>query len=692
MGLRRRRGLSRAAPSGQALVILLLIGANRTNRVDAVVPTASLRVSSGETAYAAPAWFGPQPLDQEDAIYMPLRVPSGEFDGCKDVSVDDQPTAGFALLVERGHCFFDVKALAAQTAGARGIVVMNSLRGIYQEKDAATNKYDYECSNGEGWVENLVSPLWSPDNTDEACWSNSACESGVCVVTNETDPNLGHKVCCAWDMYITMYGSDDVIADKVAIPTVYVTMADGKMLQYAGEVDVQLFSRPRSYINLSSFLLWALGVATVCWASVRSADDLRRRRKTGVDPDESTAVNSDHHSEESPYLELGVRHTLAFVVFASVMLLLLFFFNLSFAATLLFCLSGTTATATVIVLPALRRLRSALAGPGLLCRADADSGTVDCACFGVLSWLEIVSTLASLALAVWWLIVRNTASYAWVIQDIFGVCLCTTFLATIRIPSIKVATFLLCLAFLYDIFWVFISPQLFGESVMVKVATGGEITKDPTFCEKYPTESGCQARLDTKMNLPMLLELPRLWDYTGGYAMLGLGDIVIPGLLLSFAHRYDVSAGLRFAKGYFVFMVAGYAVGLLMANMAVYVMGMGQPALLYLVPCTLGLFAFLAHSDGTLRNMWEGPASMNVEHLGYDGLLSEESTVGTKEGIGGLRGEHRYLGRVRGGSSSPLSTSGKRSELRGWGADTHFSRSTGGMGSSSGGWQGKGLA
>lgn len=58
----------------------------------------------------------------------------------------------------------------------------------------------------------------------------------------------------------------------------------------------------------------------------------------------------------------------------------------------------------------------------------------------------------------------------------------------------QVATFLLCLAFLYDIFWVFISPQLFGESVMVKVATGGEITQDPSFCEKYPTTSGCQVR------------------------------------------------------------------------------------------------------------------------------------------------------------------------------------------------------
>lgn len=56
------------------------------------------------------------------------------------------------------------------------------------------------------------------------------------------------------------------------------------------------------------------------------------------------------------------------------------------------------------------------------------------------------------------------------------------------------ATFLLCLAFLYDIFWVFLSPELFGESVMVKVATGGEITQDPTYCEKYPTSSGCQVR------------------------------------------------------------------------------------------------------------------------------------------------------------------------------------------------------
>lgn len=63
-----------------------------------------------------------------------------------------------------------------------------------KDKSAAEDETDYECDNGVGWVENLASPVWSPENTDEACWSNSACDSGVCLVTNVTDATLGHKV------------------------------------------------------------------------------------------------------------------------------------------------------------------------------------------------------------------------------------------------------------------------------------------------------------------------------------------------------------------------------------------------------------------------------------------------------------------------------------------------------------------
>jgi Signal peptide peptidase len=37
---------------------------------------------------------------------------------------------------------------------------------------------------------------------------------------------------------------------------------------------------------------------------------------------------------------------------------------------------------------------------------------------------------------------------------------------------------------------------------------------------------------------------------------------------------------------------------------------MGQPALLYLVPCTLGLLSFVSYADGTLRELWRGPPSL----------------------------------------------------------------------------------
>lgn len=36
--------------------------------------------------------------------------------------------------------------------------------------------------------------------------------------------------------------------------------------------------------------------------------------------------------------------------------------------------------------------------------------------------------------------------------------------------TIQVATVLLCCAFCYDIFWVFVSPKIFGDSVMVAVS------------------------------------------------------------------------------------------------------------------------------------------------------------------------------------------------------------------------------
>ena len=41
-------------------------------------------------------------------------------------------------------------------------------------------------------------------------------------------------------MYITMYSSAVETANKITIPSVYVTMKDGEALKAAGEVDVEV--------------------------------------------------------------------------------------------------------------------------------------------------------------------------------------------------------------------------------------------------------------------------------------------------------------------------------------------------------------------------------------------------------------------------------------------------------------------
>ena len=194
-------------------------------------------------------------------------------------------------------------------------------------------------------------------------------------------------------------------------------------------------------------------------------------------------------------------------------------------------------------------------------------------------------------------------------QNVMGACICIMFLSTIQVNSIKIASILLIAAFFYDIFFVFVTPLLTkgGKSIMVDVATsGGPPKADPAWCEKYPDDPDCFGGDP----MPMLFTIPRFFDYAGGSSLLGLGDIVLPGLLISFACRYDEAKAFiglqsgganrgvrsditcRENGGYFLPLVISYAIGLAMANTAVYVMQMGQPALLYLVPCCFGTISF----------------------------------------------------------------------------------------------------
>jgi len=192
-----------------------------------------------------------------------------------------------------------------------------------------------------------------------------------------------------------------------------------------------------------------------------------------------------------------------------------------------------------------------------------------------------------------WFFLRKTA-YAWPFQNIIGICFLCFFQRSIHLPNIKLAASLLSMMFCFDIFWVFVSPMFFAQSVMVAVAMGGG--------------SGEVA--------PMLLRIPAFTDPLGSDRMLGYGDIAIPGLLVSMLLRFDILHGKTWRKGYFVPAVIGYAVGLCCALVGLYLMQMGQPALLYLVPGTLGTTSVLACKRRELKALWSWDGSAGESLLG----------------------------------------------------------------------------
>lgn len=101
---------------------------------------------------------------------------------------------------------------------------------------------------------------------------------------------------------------------------------------------------------------------------------------------------------------------------------------------------------------------------------------------------------------------------------------------------------------------------------------------------------GGVAKEAPKLSLPGKLVFPSIHN-TGHFSMLGLGDIVMPGLLLCFVLRYDAykkSQGLSGSRlTYFHCSLLGYFLGLLTATVSSEVFKAAQPALLYLVPFTL---------------------------------------------------------------------------------------------------------
>jgi signal peptide peptidase-like 2B len=177
----------------------------------------------------------------------------------------------------------------------------------------------------------------------------------------------------------------------------------------------------------------------------------------------------------------------------------------------------------------------------------------------------------------------------------------------------------------------------------------------------YHTWAACVLDLQV---LPMLLLVPRLIQGPPGsgrgMSMLGYGDVVVPGLLIMLLRRFEVAVGRGSgAASYTLWAVCAYVVGVLLTNAALlYDFGgsQGQPALLYLVPTTLGATAALAAARGDLRALWRGEVVDVKDHVS-----GEEDDAPDRSQRGVLLGDSMDLGaaqeHMHGGPSPPRQAS-----------------------------------
>lgn len=91
---------------------------------------------------------------------------------------------------------------------------------------------------------------------------------------------------------------------------------------------------------------------------------------------------------------------------------------------------------------------------------------------------------------------------------------------------------------------------------------------------------------------------------------LAQGDVALPGLLVAMLARWDAASapGRSPLRGYAAPVAAAYAGGLALTYAALHWSwfgGGGQPALLYLVPSTLGTTLALAAARGELAALWD---------------------------------------------------------------------------------------
>ncbi|KAK4056739.1 hypothetical protein OIO90_002291 [Microbotryomycetes sp. JL221] len=188
----------------------------------------------------------------------------------------------------------------------------------------------------------------------------------------------------------------------------------------------------------------------------------------------------------------------------------------------------------------------------------------------------------------------------WIIANWMALTFAFNAIGLMKLDSFMTGSVLLGLLFFYDIWYVhwFVRARIqieIGFDVMVSVAT--------------------------KLDAPIKITFPKDLIQFKGFSLLGLGDIVLPGIFVALAMRFDYHQALsrsieqkqipikplinKFKKPYFWTVLIAYILGLTMTIVVMHTFKAAQPALLYLSPACITSVFICALFRGELKNLLE---------------------------------------------------------------------------------------
>ncbi|XP_047219503.1 signal peptide peptidase-like 2A isoform X2 [Girardinichthys multiradiatus] len=361
---------------------------------------------------------------------------------------------------------------------------------------------------------------------------------------------------------------------------------------FGDEMQVKLFAPPLSKIDPNIAVMLLISIVTVAlggyWSGACERDRLNSCSAGGGGEGEKADSNR-------VFLYSPLNVVIFVILMCGMLVLMYFFYNiLVYFIIAIFCFASASALFSCL---------------------DAVMDKIGCGTlsFSVrnksFSMRSILLAAVCISIAVVWGVYRNEDRWIWILQNLLGFAFCLNFMKTITLSNFKICVILLSLLLLYDVFFVFITPFFTknGVSIMVQVALGPDAAGEKTQGNMVEIPAEPQAPSE---KIPVVMRVPRFSAWAQNlcgmqFSILGYGDIIVPGLLVAYCSRFDVWISSR-KKIYFLSCCIAYLLGMVLTFAVMLLSGMGQPALLYLVPFTLITSAVVAGCRGEIRQFWTG--------------------------------------------------------------------------------------